>query len=533
MKLLEWMNVKTNQVKDFVDTSVPQFQLKVTKTISQIKYAANYVYYSLDFKHYLLNGFIKGWQGFSRFIDPSIMMVFVDSAPSRNFLRQITSTNLVKYLGSILLYEVAIKGFMHYMIPMSKDSYAETAMNTAAFFYFLSLSLQKAVDNRIYNVCAGKVAAHNKLDEYYQQICPDGEISAKQADIASAFYFGGNLLMAKFISSSFVGGRYLAMPLRALGYGEMFAEYNLSKMCTRHRHEVLAANKFYSFGLGLSFLAVYKLSRLAVEHFVGVTNDFVDDALFAFVFQYFIFLATTNDKPLPLDEKGIDVFYHSRMVVESILKETANTLYAQFNKPGTNIDLEEIKKKLLAFPPVNFFVDQLLPEDFQNLNKFRDRPSVQFFLELYGKNIVDFCNGVIAYREATYIKLLPAFLIPKKKERILKIILAEWLEGVPQAVIRFVQGARNNIISQSSVNKKELANALEEWEDLHQPFIDPQIQNEISKEKMDMWREAFSSKKSNLNRNNLFAEQPKVVNTAVGSFDYLEKNVTEQRHIKL
>ena len=70
-------------------------------------------------------------------------------------------------------------------------------------------------------------------------------------------------------------------------------------------------------------------------------------------------LAQLIDKPLPGDKQGVDVFYHSRLVVETVLKQLCDWIIPRLRNPKTRGRLEK---------------------NLQSSTTFMRRPSVELFL---------------------------------------------------------------------------------------------------------------------------------------------------------
>ena len=393
-----------------------------------MKSAANYVYSSIPTGKKSYDTFLQFWEGFSRVFDPANLPSIIKSKETRRVLKEGVSANLL-LMGMVLFYETAVKRAMHALLPNMEDSYAETAVDTLAWWYFVRTSVRLFTDNIIYNRCASKAAATENPNEEKLKLHICEKTHARQANLTSPFFYAGNILTVKFISSVLPYGKYLSMPLYALAIGESVMEENLSTLCAEHRNEVLKKNNPYSFGLGLSFLATLGLCSTLVSRASGVNSAFVYNALFCALFQYYIVLARLINKPLPGDTLGTDYFYYGRMVVGAVIKQVSDFVATVLRAPGEDIDWMQVKDKVLAFPPVNLSTKLLLGDDFRSLDKFIRRGPEQLFLDFYGDDIQDFLKWAINLRKGTLIYYVPNIFLSESTRMVLSILLSDKLNG--------------------------------------------------------------------------------------------------------
>lgn len=426
----------------------------VKETFSQVSAIGYAIYSSPLIWKISFDNLLQFWEGLSRLFNPSIITALLRSKNSRLVLRKSLSANLALYMGSVLLYEGAVKPILRKTIPEMEESQAEKATDFLATIYITRIAIAMFVDNTIYNVCLNKASAENPSETIIEP-CPCGTTAMIRASLASPFYYFGNIITANMIGSALPLGEYTIIPLRALIYGQCFVEYKLGMagLCTAHRYQELLKNNGFCFGLGLSFLTTLYLCNDVVYRATHVESVFVNDALFCCLFQHYIMLAQLIDKPLTGDKVGVDVFYHSRLIVETVLKQTCDWIVPRLRNPETRGYLEKGLQKTSQFPPIRLMRKVFLESSLQSSELFMRRSAVELFFDMYGEGIQTAIAEIRKIRETPSIKrlqkfspYLPNFILSQEVRNVLNIILTENLDQILAKVDNFTAIARIKVV---------------------------------------------------------------------------------------
>lgn len=436
MRLFDWAKEKITIIrKAAYDTAV------------QVKNAANSIYYSYDIWEKFNNVLFQVWDGFSRvFYLPLLVEKLKKSEKLRETFKQSASANLVLYMGSVLLYEAGVKRLLR-MVPYMEESTIEYAIDMLARMYFIRKAISMFVDNTAYNLNVSKAISEEIQHNRHIQPCDCDSTAVIQAGLASSFYYIGKTKTVQFVSSLLPYGEYVTFPLRLFVNGECLLEYKLGAagMCTVHRNEALNKNQAYSFGMGLSYSSLLWLCNYIVRSTTGVDSYFVYDALSYFLYQYHITMAYLIDKPLPGQHEGMDLFYHSRMVTESLLTSGSNKLISFLRNPDDRGNWIENAQTVIVFPPVNLLMIVLVEEDFKSPKKFIKRPAIDLLLNVYGNSIQTNLDWIIKKRdkmkEMPFLSFvypyLPNFILSDTTKKTLDILLNKNLDGVLESMNHF------------------------------------------------------------------------------------------------
>jgi len=456
-------------------------QATVTETVFSVISIVNFVYSSPLISKMFFDNLLQFWEGTSRFFNPSIISALLRSSNSRRVLKQSLPANLIIYMGTVLFYEAGMKPLIRSNIPDIKESYPEQVMDIMMTVYITRLALSMFIDNTIYNMLISKASSECGSDVI--QSCGCGTTALIQASLASPFYYLGNIAAIHVISSSMpIVGVYLKFLLRSLLYGQCFVEYKLGTagLCTVHRYNELIKNNSYCFGLGLSFLTTLYLCNCVIDKTSNAQSFFIDDALFCLLFQHYIMLAQLMDKPLPGDKIGVDVFYHSRLIVESVLKQVNDWLIPHLRNPVTRGRLEKCLQKVNGFPPLRLIKTIFLEKNLQSSKEFMHRPAVELFFDTYGETIQTAIAEIRKLRETPSIKrlqalspYLPNFILSQEVRNTLNIILTENLDQMLSRIDDFTTIARIKVI----IYDKERISEINS--ELNQEFLRPFVPLEL------------------------------------------------------
>lgn len=391
-----------------------------------------------------LNLFLQAWEGFSRFLHPSTLSAFIRYPKTRQTLLYSALDNFVFYLSADLLYQAGVKPLVKNIPYLSQ---AEFALDLCATAVVMRLSMRRFIDNRFYNLAIAKAVGTENHNEEQQSICQCGEGEQTKGRIASAFYFMSNLAFIKVIAAIVPFGEYLAKGLRALAYGQALTEYQIGApgMCTKHRNEILSKNNAYSFGIGTSLFMLTELFSYLIQTTTGAASYFIYDALFAWLFQYHIMLSLLQEKPLPGEKCGTDVFYYGRVMMQDLFNHIANNMEV---KPGEQSPVLENSKLILSSKPVRYMNELVFDDDFQSLEKSIDRfsswSSIRQFFDVYAGTIRQEIKKIFDIRNKFYMQplkwaspFLPDFIVSQELKKKLDMVMAEEL-GENLALVNYV-----------------------------------------------------------------------------------------------
>lgn len=452
-RFVAWIDGTTNAIKTFT-----------TGTYTQLRSAARLIASSANIKHPIKIGFVERWRGFSYAYNTSVVPAFVESSATFRSMLSSYKANIVLYMGMVLLYHKVMKPAMRMVDEDFEDSYAETAMDWMAWMYFWRLSLRMYGQNIVYPVIISKSLADSTKLKLFKPASVD-EIAARQADLESLVLHGGKLLTAGAIRSIPFIGFIPAAKFDAHLYGQAIFEVILSDIPSlEERYDIMGKHQNFIEGLGWSYLLSSHLLKMMVYLTTGVSNPFIDQAIYAVTYQYYILTIGLMDKIAPDKEPGADLFFYTRMVVTDALKRLTDRAIATIQTQEAQIDLLDLKKQVQAFPPIAVGSQLLLPGDLRSFRRFARSPAGNLFFEVYGKEITNFIDYLIKTRGGFLVHVIPRRILSEKSRAMLKIILADRAGDILIAIKQFVIDARLKIpIEELDRRIKETAKPLSEF----------------------------------------------------------------------
>jgi len=365
------------------------------------------------------------WHGFSqKFRIFSVYDTLKKSEKARTVMAQSLVANVVCYAGPVVVFEGVIKPALRY-IPNVEDSYLESTLDLFSRVIFMRMAVRMFIDNTVYNACVANTITPVMPACRHVSGCDCESIKKVKANLASPFYFSGNVLSAYFVGLVPIVGEYPGYLIKTLAYGRCLVEYKYSAlgMCTDHRTEILNKNNAYSFGLGASFLMMVGMCNALLRRATGAESAFIYDALFSFFYQCYIMLALLQDKPLP-GTRGTDLFHYPRMLVHSGLKDSVNWLVPKLIDREIRANIQEQVKSALNFSFVQIGIFTLIEKEFHSLNTLVKRPAISLFIDYNQEDINKKLNAIIQARgyPLWLAEYAPDFIASESIKIILKIL---------------------------------------------------------------------------------------------------------------
>lgn len=389
--------------------------------------------------------FVQFWQGFSRVLDPDVVPYLTRAKNSRAVLARSAYTNIVLYAGVVLFYEAGLRNLLRYGMPAMEDSWAEFSLD---LLVRTCLEVHFLMDNVMLGAA---IQQAGKLDNPDLNNDCEHETTKKiQSRLASMMYYGGNSAALSFIEWRDPAARW---PLRSLFYGRYFVEQGAGgRMCTDDRNAILNRNNPYTFGMGLSFLLLLSLACYVVnaglKKVVRVESNYVDDAIFCLLFQYFLMLAYSNKKPLPGRMPGVDVTLPGRVATRYVVQTAVDTVIPLLGEPKEELDWKSIEAALNHYPKMivtnqAMVVVQhiLFGADWSSRETFLRKPIPLLLFPLFEKTWRAAIQDSIAWCETTRRKgtavnvvgwfewMMGIELIPEYKKKVVKLVsISEFVE---------------------------------------------------------------------------------------------------------
>ncbi len=440
----------------------------ISQTASQLQDAYHYLRDNQQ-----LTGTVRAWShgvkaGIQHSYAPSTREAMTTLPETRRVLQQGVAGNIVLYMGTVLTYELLLKFTLLNTFPDMKDSRAEAALDWLAWGYMVRLSTCMLLDNTIYNVCIAR-SLSKEVNNSDAMALPKGDGNGVQADALSPLFYFSKIATA-YVFKRLPLGEYVSPFVFSLAYGECLLEYNLPQLSIEQREEYFLKVQPYSLGLGLAFTGATFFWRGMIRALTGIDNAFIEEAVFAATFQYFIVLARMIKQPLPTINTGVDIFYYGRLMTKDALSKVLDKIIEKMNAPGEATDWPLLAKSLQENLLLLMLIKINLSRDVQTLERLVQRPSVQLFLAQYGDTIHDFLREAIRLRHTTYLHYIPNWLVPPEKRLPLRIILAKEMDGVFEKIDAFIRRAQEQapIIR---ANPKTVVQALRTVQEDYQPKV--------------------------------------------------------------
>lgn len=391
------------------------------------------------------NRVVDIWQGFSRVIDPANVSKLLKRPETRSVLYYAISANLW-YFSMVMFYEKTVKGTLRY-IPGMEESYPEAALDAAAYTYLFTHAIEMMIDNSFYNATVAKVSGQEEgpCDHFKPCSCNIGK--QLKGMLGSSFYMMTDQLAINCFTNSLpILGMPVKVGLTALRFGQVFLEYKLAAkgMCTEHRYQLLTQNNQYAFGFGLSYLTLCNTIAWYLKRKFGVSNSFLDDAIFSGVFPLYIFLAQTIDAPLPGKKTGFDVFKFSRYATSYTLSNSTRWLGQYVSNPKNEKMIRDMKEALINFPPFQLFCFSLASEAKvtaieEKIADLCQRDAILLYLDYSKDDIKDLIAYIRSMRESYIYNAASAAsdyvpFLAKDQKKVLDILLDDRVKEVLNSV---------------------------------------------------------------------------------------------------
>jgi len=362
--------------------------------------------------------------------------------------------------------------------------------------------------------------------------CASTEV-IKHEGSSLVFYAGSRYLVNKLsrpVMSLMPGweGKLLAFSMEAASFGPALVEYKFSASgkCWEHRFkEMVSRHKAYCFMYGASFVGATWGSYRALTALSGVDNDYLYDAVFSFMFQFYVLLAIVRNKSFPGNPR---VRYD---ILGALVKLTQTPLF-QFLSNSFFGELASLEKAVQS-PGVSLWL--LVREDQIRSNLVLVREKLDYTDQIRSSKLVKVGKFID--------KLLPFQVVPKEIKDIFKAMGPAKIEKICIRVETLLELAK---VAEADRNAKKKFARIKQVENHykvpldvknHQISINPQTAEEEKKiilpkvKSSELLSRVPSVKKVKVN-NDHFTGVSKQSNARVASTNLWERNKPKQSEIE-
>ncbi len=372
----------------------------IKTSATQVAAAATLAFKSAAVRQSIYENVSYAWDGFKqKFRLTKISSAIISSNTIRKIYRQALIENIIYYAGSVLLFENVVKPVIFY-VPYSEIPQVEESLDMLAKIFFMRIAIKMFAYNTVYNICLNNAVVGSLDTNQKLKGCDCQTIEKIKANLASPFYFTGNLVTAGLIGLIPGVGKYPASFLKTLAYGQCLVEYRYSElgMCTSHRDEVIQANNAYCFGLGLSLFGVTQFFYCVTSNMTGTESDFIYDAIFSYIFQYYILIALLQTEPLPGKKEGIHFFKYSRVVVDTALTDSLSWIIPRLSNENKRGYYREKFELITEFVLVKGVTQVLIDNNLKSFEKFVQTPAMNLFIDLHQDGIIHGLDTIMKAR---------------------------------------------------------------------------------------------------------------------------------------
>lgn len=427
MSLWDWASEKISTI----GSKIKQAYDYVSVTVQAVVIAVTESNFIINFQHYFRfltslpairnaahSAAVQFWEGGTRPLDPHNVTRLMNSPRSRGVLYQSFNANIIHYLIQAICLEwlraTIVDGYSD-----ENDSYLESSFHsTVSIIVYTSMILMlvhRLFENAIINSSMNKfvIEENPSAAQYHIPTQQTGIVTSTTAGLFTnvntlSRMITINLLMKKI--------PYITPVIKAYVYGESVVEvpFNVVGASTEQRAAELAKHKMYSLGMGASlFLTIEGLSFL-VSHYVGVEGFFINDALFNFIYPYFVGSILLRDRPMPGTEPGIDLLHYHRKITRRMardlsawaithIKNPPQMLHGAINRADMGNRVREVMarpsmlsvRQILTFDRYTnwrsleqYFLTPPAERNLQMLEGFVTSPALILFLNAYYRDIM-------------------------------------------------------------------------------------------------------------------------------------------------
>lgn len=395
---------------------------------------------------------IQGLEGYIQALSLSNITNTLRIISARNSFIEVTLVNLLIYAGLIKLTDQCIEE-IHPYLPKDDLYHINDTIDMLAGMVLLSIMVRACINttSKCQSISKAIVDTRGERPVYYQK---DHAVSLNiQAMIASPIHYLGKMITIDIISR-LPYLKYLKFPLLMIAYGQCFIEYNIAAdgMGSIQRNQILADNNAFAFGMGLSFQCALWGGNYVIRHTMGLQNYFTEDAIFSWMFSYYIIVAQLMGK-LPGKQGGLDIFYPSRLVTEVLMKSMFEKVVQLVKKYSLKEDVVEKIKKIIYSKPFLLIEKIILWQKIESLNLIEKIPEVKMLLTVYEKNIREAIIEISSIRMMPFLgkaltasnyitPIIPNFILSERQ--LLKIIFNKNTSRILTEMKKFMIRSRLN-----------------------------------------------------------------------------------------
>jgi hypothetical protein len=460
--------------------------LKSTYTFARDTIVAVATYPS--FTAYANNFGVQFWEGFTRVADPNNLTKIVSAPRTQSTMFESFKSNVICYFSLAMLLDVT-KNAILVRVVSGEDTWADSAitltMNSFVMVGMTTIMIHRYYDNTLLTMALAKqVSEEVPLSPHYKSCACDSGALIK-AGVVSPINLTGKVLSI-WAASWVPVVRYITPFAYTYAYGESLAEYPhaAAGSCTEHRAQQLAKENGYAFGLGASMYFVGEVTAFLLTHFTGANSIFISNAIYSVIYPYYVTAVLLRDRPLPNSVRGVDFYYYHRYLTDHMVTTIGGQILPMLQSRDKTIDWNLMLKRIVNAPlslVVRHILSYDLYGDWSSPHAFVLSPVNKLFFDEYYGMIINEINKIIDLREkpiqerslkdiptailAPVIPVLPnrltRFVMSDSYKKLVKIILADWMEDPLKASKRFFEQIHH---IQINANVKILSDHDPRWE---------------------------------------------------------------------
>lgn len=326
--------------------------------------------------------------------------------------------NLAKYALPVMAYEGYIKP-----LTIEGTSY-EHIVDYPVKLFFCGVFVCMFVNNVAYHASLSKALQKFVPDQDSNDPCKCIGITRLQAGFANTFHYMGNVgsgALLQFVPgviekvsrlSVAQSGNHASYVVKAFAYGYCLVsmKYANHGVCAKHQRAIVNNNKLYCFLVGASLLMANRCGSYVLNTIARTEdNAFIDDAMFSYLFQFFIMHSMLKAGSLSANKKAADLFYLQRHYMDEWVRYCFSRL-AQESKSKSD------EKSHVQV--VNSFLETPLARQLASTT------AVSLMLSLHGDDVKSALSDIVYYHgfSSKAAEYLSRYLAPEAVVVLIKII---------------------------------------------------------------------------------------------------------------
>ncbi|HTM63823.1 MAG TPA: hypothetical protein VL360_04920 [Gammaproteobacteria bacterium] len=485
----------------------------VVETVQNVYYAARTVVsvtgsilFSQSFRVGLSDWLTQGMQGFIQAFSPTLYTRMIKTNDTAKIWWTGHASTLLR-LAPVLLYRTVGRPVADAAIEsvigntLLKDA-AVIAVDVAATTYLLRSAANGLATSVVNDLNMQQASANESLPRNERgdvdmrktgNVLIDGCIHDDQANtkagVTSTLHYYSTLIglriFAQAMKNTIPYGEFVTVPLEMLLMGRSVLEYPMAAAgtCYEDRLKELNKNNPTAFGIGASYWLseqglnkAMELTERLIAYYTGLepsgyTSLFYKEVISSILTLHFIMSANLQrNNKLPGTKEGIDWFRPARLATDAVAADTparvANYVSAFFPQPKVDDWYQDMKKQFqdaLDMPPIYLVTFLLLTPSLKDWDKWKQRPEIEKFFELYGMKILEgleFIKKERARPEYKGINAASQWAAEKNKDESYLSFAGKWTTKKLLGVV----ASKDDRQLLAMLMQRELKKPLNDWE---------------------------------------------------------------------